>query len=64
MRFETLQTDFDVVMEKLGHGGTEIPLVNRTSGRERDYRSYYTKFTRRLIELTFAKDLKEFGYCF
>ena len=64
MRFETLQTDFDGVMEKLGHGGTEIPVVNPTSGRERDYRSYYTKFTRRLIELTFAKDLKEFGYCF
>lgn len=64
MRFESLQEDFDRVLQRLGRSGSEIPIFNRTSGRERDYRSYYTKLSRRLVEQVFKKDLREFGYSF
>jgi hypothetical protein len=65
MHFETLQEDFDRVLERLGIGGRiELPKVNVTEERDPDYRSYYDEGARRLVEQVFAPYLRDFGYSF
>lgn len=63
MRFESLQTDFNEVLEHLGVEQIEIPRMNLT-GRSVDYRDYYTSRSRRLAERVFAEYGERFGYTF
>ena len=60
-RFENLPHDFDAVCSTIGISA-ELPAVNGT--RHRDYRSYYTDHSRRLIEEHFREDVDFFGYSF
>ena len=65
MRFETLQRDLDDVLERVGApSGLEIPMLNPTADRDRDYRSYYTDEARKLVEHVFRPDMERFGYRF
>jgi Sulfotransferase family len=65
MRYESLQQDFDRVLDRLGVGTSfEIPRVNITETREPDYRRYYTPRARAIVERVFAPDLERFGYTF
>ena len=65
LRFEHLQEDFDRIAGRLGATGPlEIPRVNATAARDRDYREYYDDGSRRLVETLFAPDLERFGYRF
>lgn len=65
MRFESLQEDFDRVVERLGIGRhIELPQVNMTQERDPDYRTYYDERSRRLVEQVFAPYLRDFGYSF
>ena len=64
MRHENLQTDFDEAMRRAGVGlDVEIPLVNVTD-RARDYRQYYSRASRRVVEYAFEEELTRFGYRF
>jgi hypothetical protein len=64
MRFEELQADFDRVLGRLGLPATPIPELNVSKSRSRDYREYYDRTSRRLVEKRFAPDLERFGYEF
>jgi hypothetical protein len=65
MRFESLQEDFDDVLRRAGVPGRHlVPVINRTKGRRRDYRSYYSPGSRRLVELAWKADIERFGYAF
>jgi hypothetical protein len=65
MRFESLQQDFDCVADRLNLPSRHvIPVLNATEGRERDYRSYYTAASRRVVEAAFSPDLERFEYTF
>jgi hypothetical protein len=65
MRFESLQADLDRVLEQAGvKQRVIVPNFNVTPERERDYRRYYSKRTRRIVEVRFAEDLHRYGYHF
>jgi hypothetical protein len=65
MRFERLQDDFDEAMMRIGvQEPMEIPKINVTRDRERDYRDYYTPKARAIVERVFARDLERFDYSF
>jgi len=65
IRFESLQEDFDALLARLGvPERIEVPRVNVTEGRSRDYRAYYTWWGRLLLEFTHAREISRFGYSF
>jgi hypothetical protein len=64
MRYEALERDLGRVLERLGLPVVAIPVRNRTHGRDRDYRPYYTERARRVVEYVFRPDLRCFGYRF
>ena len=65
MRFETLQRDFDAVLEKAGVPfKINIPVINKTEERSADYRAYYTERSRRIVTYIFRHELKEYDYEF
>lgn len=63
IRFESLQSDFDRICERVGRPRIALPAINE-SERERGYRQYFDTRTRRMAEDLFAEDLEEFGYEF
>ena len=63
IRLEQLQEDFSEAMTKVGLSGVEVPRINTTK-RERDYRPFYDRRSRRRIERVFAPSFARFGYRF
>jgi hypothetical protein len=61
-RYETLQQDFDAVMEAIGLPRTELPTQNATEHSH--FSTYYTPITRELVGQAYAEDLEAFGYAF
>ncbi len=59
-RFENLDADFQSVCEAIGVRA-ELPFLN-ASQRRRDWRSYYSHETRKLVEELFQSDIERFGY--
>ena len=65
MRFENLQDDFRTALRKAGvSDDASIPHVNRTTERNRDYRSHYSPRARRIVEHAFHEELEDFDYRF
>lgn len=65
MRFETLQQDFERVLKLLGvEREIIIPEMNKTKGREGDYREHYDENARKIVEKVFHRELQYFGYVF
>lgn len=65
MRFERLQEDFDEALRRVGiDRRVEIPMINPTDEREPDYREYYDRKARFVVERAFRGDLERFGYRF
>ena len=63
IRFENLQDDFRNLLEKAKISKKlEIPSVNKTTERKKDYKEYYSNFSRRFIEFVYQEDLKNYGY--
>ncbi len=63
LRFERLQDDFSELMAQIGYAGPlELPHINTTSGRERDYQRYYTKKARLHVEQAWSSELDRYGY--
>jgi hypothetical protein len=61
-RFESLQTDFDSVIRRLGLPPTRLPRTNWT--RHGPYQQYFDHTTRALAEQLYREDLDAFGYDF
>ena len=53
---EEVQRRFDV--------DAELPKLNRSSGRDRDFRHHYSSESRAMVEHVYAEDLEAFGYEF
>lgn len=65
MRFERLQDDFDKLLARAGYPGrVALEHTNKTAGRERDYRRYYTPQARNTVQRAWAEDLERYGYNF
>lgn len=64
MRFERLQSDFEEVLQTAGLPPMQVPFDNATPERDRDYRSYYSKQSRALVESALGDDLHRYGYRF
>ena len=60
LRFETLQSDFDQLCERLGR--RTQPLAERNRGSHAPYRDYFDDETRRLLAERYARDIELFGY--
>ncbi|TAN46929.1 MAG: sulfotransferase [Methylococcaceae bacterium] len=60
-RYETLHQDFERIRQKLDIDAV-LPHLNRS--QHRDYRSYYTPYTQKLVAEHFHRDIELFGYTF
>jgi hypothetical protein len=63
-KFENLEADWARVAMRLGIAGTTLPRLNVNPERVRDYTSYYSERTRRVVADRFAVDIEYFGYRF
>jgi len=63
IRFESLQSDFDRICDRIGKPRVKLPHLNR-SRRFGWYRPYFDREARRLAEELFAEDLAAFDYRF
>lgn len=61
--FENLEDDFNYVKNKLGINST-LASLNKTASRKKDYRSYYTDDTAKLVADVYRDDIRIFGYDF
>jgi len=61
-RFENLQTDFDIVCNKIGHDRLWLPHIHKSNRRH--YSQYYNKETRDYIGRLYSQDVEYFGYKF
>lgn len=62
LSYETLQSDFDSVCVELGIPTALLP--RRNASTQTDYRKYYDRECRRLVEITLAEEIDYFGYSF
>ncbi len=60
--FETLESDFDKIRERLGCGD-ELPKTNQSNRRE-DYREYYSARTKEIVARVYRDDIHALGYDF
>ena len=60
-RMERIEEDFDQIRSRLG---IESKLKHSNRSSHRDYRTYYTAATERLVAQRLAKDIELFGYTF
>jgi hypothetical protein len=66
MRFENLDSDFDLLMKKMGiKEYSKLEKYNHGTDRgDRDYRSFYNERTKNIISELCEWEIKEFGYEF
>ncbi len=62
-RYERFDEDARMVLQLLGLAQRDIPHAKK-SDRERDYRVYYTPYSRDAVKYFYASDIAEFGYRF
>jgi len=60
-KFESLNTDFDQIRKAIGIGAS-LPHLNES--HRKNYRSYYTAETKRIITRWYDEDITAFGYTF
>lgn len=59
-QYENLEEDFKKIQEK--YGLKPLPHYNSSGGEKRDWRSYYTLETAKLVYEKYKKDIECFGY--
>ncbi len=64
-RYESLEADFDAVLERIGlKGQVGLPRANVSRSRSGGYREYYDDKSRALIADWYAPEIRQFGYQF
>lgn len=61
-RFETLQQDFDTIMQKVIGGPVPLPHVNKS--QHNHYTDYFTPTLAEKVAHRFERDINAFGYVF
>jgi hypothetical protein len=61
--YENLAADFQYVCRKI-NSQAALLAMNRTAGREKDFREYYTEETKAIVADVYADDLRVLGYAF
>ena len=64
MKFENLNNDFQQLLRKLNLPPIEIPVVNTTQGKSRDYLQYYTPDIIPQAKEVFKELMDKWGYDF
>ena len=65
IRFENLRSDFQGILDMAGiQKKLTIPRVNITANRATDYRPYYSKLSRMMVEFILQNDLRKYEYRF
>ena len=62
-RFENLQSDFDLICEKIGAEKVTLPRV-RDQKQKKEYWKHYSKESREIVEKIYKKDLEILNYDF
>jgi hypothetical protein len=62
VRVESLQSDFDLVCDRIGKARVELPRLNPARKPYRSHREAITPEARRVIETLFAADFEALGY--
>ena len=61
-RFETLQSDMNVIMDKIGLQRVKLPVTNKSSRGE--YQNYFSDSLAKETSRIYSKDIHHFGYMF
>jgi len=64
LRFESLQADFDALLDRRDLPPMRIPHINRTIEKERSYREVYSEAGRRIVERHYVRYMQRFAYEF
>lgn len=65
VKFEQLQQDFARVLELIGiEPQRPLPMINKTSGKERTYAIYYTPAAIKRAKRVFGPYMEQWGYTF
>ncbi|OAV44839.1 sulfotransferase family 2 domain-containing protein [Lewinella sp. 4G2] len=64
LRYETLTEDYNQLCNQRGWPAHNIPVFNRTEGKEKDFLSYYTPAIRGQAKAYFGRIFTEWGYSF
>jgi hypothetical protein len=65
IRFERLAEDFDQALRRIGIEPVRpLPVINRTSARDRDFSTYYTPEAQRRARRVFGPYMERWGYQF
>ena len=61
-KLENIDTDINIILEKIGEPLIEMPKVNININNNKHYQEVYDKKTRAFVEKHFAKDFEFFEY--
>ena len=65
-RFESFQTDFGIICDRIGIDQQKIKPLNRITNRSnhKHYSEYYTQETRAIVQNLYQRDIDCFNYKF
>ena len=63
-KFENINDDWKKICHRIGINHYKLNVLNTSQFREKDYRKYYTKKTRTLVENNFSNIIRVFDYKF
>lgn len=63
LRLENIDNDIKKIKDRFNIT-SNLPYVNKSSSREKDYKQYYTSKSKNIIANKFANDIRMFGYDF